>query len=167
MGFDPTITPNATMATQGQGQQPRVTDVAGQNPNEILTSSSNNLMKDLMKTIDDVDKSASPAKGGLNMNNVEVGNNETAVQINPGSGNKGNTAMLDPSAAAIVSANPTGVDQTANDKIFYVDDDGNNVFTFVNKAKISAQAKAQAAATGTPWYDVVYITDPLTGVNSL
>jgi hypothetical protein len=122
------------------------------------------LMRELLAKIDDVDKPASPAKGGLNMNNVEVSDDdETAVQVNPGSGIKANPAMLDLSAADIIRNNPMGVDQTANDKIFYVDDDGNNVFTFVNKEKISQQAKAQAAATNTPWYDTVYITDPLTG----
>tara|TARA_R100000808_G_scaffold2738_2_gene10383 strand:- start:6001 stop:8529 length:2529 start_codon:yes stop_codon:yes gene_type:complete len=133
------------------------------------TGGGSNLMRELLSTINTVDNVASPAKGGLDMNQppnrqVEVSDvNETATQINPGSGIKGNPAMLDPTATNIILNNPMGVDQTANDKIFYVDDDGNNVFTFVNKEKISQQAKAQAAATGTPWYDVVYITDPLTG----
>lgn len=137
----------------------------------MSAAGSGNLLQDLMRTIDTTNTVGTSVKGGLDMNNlsgtgskVEVSNlNESAVQINPGTGIKGNPAMLDLSAANFMGSNPQGVDQTANDKIFYVDDDGNNVFTFVNKEKISQQAKAQAAATGTPWYDTVYITDPLTG----
>jgi len=102
------------------------------------------------------------------MNNISNDNETTVFSGYPGQGAKGNTATLDANAIAKVSAlgqsnDFTELDETANDKVYYVNEDGTNSFTLINKATLSERAAAQAQATNTPWYDTIWMTDPLTG----